>query len=334
MDESHTGIRIQQHLHAEADLVIALCGEALHHDRHRPRHVVTDVWTTDTFASLATEEARIVLTPNETAGVLVDRIVHRNITHISHTQKRRNVGVVHQELVAETIYLVSIDLAILRMVVDSILLQSSMYLIGKTAAILRNLQGCIFLCSILLCHVLQNLCCLVHGRNCHEVGWNQEWKDGGIIRRTEHRCNQSYWFYRSTEAVPTDGIEGTVRNTGKVISLGCHLALLLVEGLQDILDSLHPYFAENRVIACYLPVLVSQTDRVAEGVDLIFALEYIRLHLGAVFLPAGTGRTVIEGIGVAVDVDALQLAENHTLQHLLQFFVLVGEGYVRPYLGT
>ena len=85
------------------------------------------------------------------------------------------------ETVAETIYLVSIDLSILRMVVDSILLQSSMYLIGKTAAILRNLQGCIFLCCILLCHVLQYLCCLVHGRNCHEVGWNQEWKDGGII---------------------------------------------------------------------------------------------------------------------------------------------------------
>ena len=181
MDESHTGIRIQQHLHAEADFVIALCGEAFHHDRHRPRHVVTDVWTTDTFASLATEEARIVLTPNETAGVLVDRVVHRNITHIAHTQERRYVGIVHQELVAETIYLVSIDLAILRMVVDSILLQSSMYLIGKTAAILRNLQGCIFLCCILLCHVLQYLCSLVHGRNCHEVGWNQEWKDGGII---------------------------------------------------------------------------------------------------------------------------------------------------------
>jgi hypothetical protein len=119
-----------------------------------------------------------------------------------------------------------------------------------------------------------------------------------------------------------------------VICLGGYLALLLVEGLQDILDSLHPYFAENRVIACYLPVFVGQTDRVAEGVDLIFALEYIRLHLGAVFLPAGTGRTVIEGVGVAVDVDALQLAENHTLQHLLQLLVLVGEGYVRPYLGT
>ena len=104
MDESHTGISIQQHLHAEADLVIALCGEALHHDRHRPRHIVTDVWTTDTFASLATEEARVVLTPDETAGVLIDWVVHRNITHITHTQERRNVGIIHQELVAETEY--------------------------------------------------------------------------------------------------------------------------------------------------------------------------------------------------------------------------------------
>ena len=119
-----------------------------------------------------------------------------------------------------------------------------------------------------------------------------------------------------------------------MICLGCYLALLLVEGLQDVLHSLHPYFAEDGVIACHLPVLVSQADRVAEGVNLILALEYVWLHLGAVFHPSGTRRTIVEGIGVAVDVDALQLAQNHAPQHLLQLLVLVGEGYVRPNLRT
>ena len=220
------------------------------------------------------------------------------------------------------------------MVVDGILLQGSLHLIGKTAAILGNLQSRFLLCRILLSHMLQNLGCLVHGRYCHEIGRNQEWKNRGIIRRTEHGGNQAHWLHRSTETIPTDGIEGTVGNTGKVICLGCHLALLLVEGLQDVLHSLHPYFAEDGVIACHLPVLVSQADRVAERVNLILAFKHVWLHLGAVFHPSGTRRTIVEGIGVAVDVDTLQLAQNHTPQHLLQLLVLVGEGYVWPNLCT
>ena len=148
MDESHPCIGIQEGLHAPANLIITLGCEALHHDRHRPRHIITDVRTADTLACLATEETRIVLAPYETASVLINRIIHLNITQIAHTQKRWNIGIIHQKVIAETIYLICINLSIFRMIIDCIFLQGILDLGCQGRTILCNPECLILLLSL------------------------------------------------------------------------------------------------------------------------------------------------------------------------------------------
>ena len=105
-----------------------------------------------------------------------------------------------------------------------------------------------------------------------------------------------------------------------------------MEGGEDVGNRLDPLLAKDGVIACHLPVLVSQTNRITERVDLILALKHLWLHIGVILLPTSPGRSVIVGIGIAVDIDALELAQNHATQHFSQFLVFVGKGYVWPNL--
>ena len=107
-----------------------------------------------------------------------------------------------------------------------------------------------------------------------------------------------------------------------------------MEGLENILYRLHPVVAKDRIVACHLPVLVSQTDGITEGVDLVLTLEHLRLHLCIILLPAGSCRSIVIGIGITVDVDTLQLTQDNTTKHFSQFLVFVGKGYVRPHLCT
>ena len=182
--------------------------------------------------------------------------------------------------------------------------------------------------------MLQDFSRLVHRRNRHEIGRNQERKNGGIIRRAEQGSNETNWLDWSSETIPAHGIEGTVGHAGEMVSLGCFLALLLMEGLEDISDSLHPVFSEDGVIARYLPVFIGKADRITERVYLILTLENLCLHLGIILLPTCTGRSVVIGIGITVDIDAFQLAQDDPTQHLLQFLILVGKSYVWPNLST
>ena len=78
------GVGLHQGLDAPLDLLVVLGREGLHHYAHRPDVVVADVRTADSLAGLTFEEIRVVLAPNEPAGVLVDRIVHINISEIGH----------------------------------------------------------------------------------------------------------------------------------------------------------------------------------------------------------------------------------------------------------
>ena len=199
-----------------------------------------------------------------------------------------------------------------------ILLQSLLHLLGEVRTVGSNLERlCLLSIFCFLGYMLQYLSRLVHGRNRHEVGRNEERKNSSIIRRAEHRSDESYGLHRSTKTIPAHGIESTVGHTGEVISLGCLLALLLTEGLEDILYRFHPILAEDRVVACHLPVFVSQTDGITERVDLILTLEYLCLHLRIILLPTSSCRTIIVGIGITVDVDTLQLAKDNATKHLL-----------------
>ena len=76
--------------------------------------------------------------------------------------------------------------------------------------------------------------------------------------------------------------------------------------------------------------MIGQADGIAVRVDLPLALVQVGIHLGEVALPAGAGRTVVEGIGIGIDADERELAVDDTGQHVLQMLILPRELHVRP----
>ena len=81
--------------------------------------------------------------------------------------------------------------------------------------------------------------------------------------------------------------------------------------------------------------MISQTQRIAQRVDLVLAFMQFGFHIGEVRSPlVFLKRTGIKGIGIGVDIDALELTQDHAAQHFLEFRVFVGKLYIRPYLGT
>src|SRR3712207_4824877 len=96
--------------------------EGSHHDTHGPRHVESHVGAAYSLARLAAEEVRVVLAPHETAGVLIDGGVDVDVAKVSHGQQAGHVGVVHDELIAEAIYLKGVYGAIFGVMVHGVFL--------------------------------------------------------------------------------------------------------------------------------------------------------------------------------------------------------------------
>ena len=128
-------------------------------------------------------------------------------------------------------------------------------------------------------------------------------------------------------------VELVFRFALEVIGAQPRLTLLLMEDAQDVLHRLLPFSVEDRGIARGLPVMVSQSDGVAERVNLVLALVQFGLHVRYVVHPSSLGlRLLVEGVGVGIDVDALQLSPYHAAYHLLHFWVSLGKLYVGPHL--
>ena len=170
MDEARAGVGLKQRLHTPAYLFVVFRRETFHHDRHRPWHVVADMRTADACSCLAAEEAGVVVAPHKAAGVLINRVIDVYIAHISHTEERWHIGIVHQETVAETVHLISVYLAVFRMVVNGIFLQGCLHFGCQFAASLCHQEDFRLSAAIrLACTMVQNLSCLVHRRHRHEV---------------------------------------------------------------------------------------------------------------------------------------------------------------------
>ena len=98
------------------------------------------------------------------------------------------------------------------------------------------------------------------------------------------------------------------------------LVLLLAEGAEDKAHDLLPFaVGEDAFVARLLPVGVGQAQAVAGGVELPTAFVDLAV-LGA----------VAEGVGVGVDEDALELAEDDAADHLPQLVVFTGVRQVGP----
>ena len=316
------GVGLHQGLHAPFDLLVILRCKGLHHDAHWPDVVVADVRAADSLAGLAFEEIRIVLAPDKPAGVLVDRIVDVNVSEIGHCQEARNVGVIHQEPVAETIHLEGEDLTVLGVVHDGIFIKSLLHFGGEVKA---------FLCEFLVViNIREDLGGLAQRGDSEEVGWNEELEDRRVIRRTECRGDQAYRLDRVAAAVIGLGVELAVGLAGEPVRARAVLALLLLEGLESGLDGLEPCHAEHGIVSGHLPVLVGQADRVAVRVNLPFAFVVVRVHVGEVRIPLAARRAVVEGVGVRVDADQGELAVDHAGEHIPKMLVLIGKLDVRP----
>ena len=90
----------------------------------------------NSFAGFAFEKIGIVVAPHEAAGVLIDGVVEADISEIGHGQQAGHVGVVHKELVAETIHFVGVYLTVFGVVVDGVFHQGIVYLISQVVALL------------------------------------------------------------------------------------------------------------------------------------------------------------------------------------------------------
>ena len=324
--EAGAGVGLHQGLDAPLDLLVVLGREGLHHYAHRPDVVVADVWTTDSLAGLAFEEIRVVLAPDEPAGVLVDRIVDVNVTEIGHRKKARHIGVVHHQLVAETIHLEGEDLAVLRVVHDGIFIKGFFHFGGEVEAFLRKF--------LVVVDLGEDLGCLAQRGDCEEVGRNQKLKHRGVVGRTESRCDKAYRLHRVASSVVGLGVELAVCLSGEPVRSRAILALLLLESLEGGLDGIQPSLSEDGIVTGHLPVLVGETDWVAVRVDLPLALVVVRVHVGEVRIPLAARRTVVEGVGVRVDADQGELAVDHAGEHVPKMLVLIGKLDVRPDLRT
>ena len=94
------------------------------------------MWASNAFSGFSLEEIGIVVAPYEAAGVLIDWIVDVNVPEVGHGKEAGHVGVVHQKMVPESIYLVGVDLSVFGMVVDRIFLKGFLNLGGEVITFL------------------------------------------------------------------------------------------------------------------------------------------------------------------------------------------------------
>ena len=219
-------------------------------------------------------------------------------------------------MISKTIYLEGIDFTIFRMIIHRIFLQCCFHFLRQVLTFFGQ--------SCLLVYLLQNLGCLTQRRYGKEIGRNQELKRSSIVRRTETGNNQTDWFHRCSQTVIAHSIQCTFRLTLEFIRTYSVFALLLFECFQYISDCLNPFFVEYARISGSLPVMISQTQRITQGIYFPFTFVQLRFHVCKVTHPMTVRNSaVIKSIRVRIDIDTFELAENNTCQHFFQFRVCI-----------
>ena len=109
--------------------------------------------------------------------------------------------------------------------------------------------------------------------------------------------------------------------------------MLFDESLVDGFHRFVPVCIERRGVAGRFPEMVSETDRIAEGVNFPFAFVQFLFHVREVAFPFAAGRTFVETVCIRVDVDAPGLAVDYAGKHGLYFRIVVSKLDVRENLG-
>src|ERR1700761_1664316 len=100
-----------QHGERGSDLFVRLAGECVSGDGHGPDHVFAFVGTTYALPCTSLEEPWILFAPDEASGAGVESLIGGAV-NVWEREKTWDVGVVHQELAAVAVYLVSPDCAL------------------------------------------------------------------------------------------------------------------------------------------------------------------------------------------------------------------------------
>src|SRR5207302_2668171 len=101
--ESHAGMRRLKHPETKKNLVVTGAGQSPHDNSQRPDHVQTDVRSTDAFRRFAAKEVGIVIAQDQRSSVAIDRIIRGNATQIWQREQARNIRIIHEKLVAESV---------------------------------------------------------------------------------------------------------------------------------------------------------------------------------------------------------------------------------------
>src|SRR3989454_6626048 len=107
--ESRSSMRGLKHPQTKENLVVISARQGAHDNSQRSNHVQTNVRSTDTFGRSAAKEIGIVLAEDQRSSAAIDRIIRSDATQIWQREQARNIRIIHEELVAESICLVSVN---------------------------------------------------------------------------------------------------------------------------------------------------------------------------------------------------------------------------------
>ena len=212
------------------------------------------------------------------------------------------------------------------MVIDRIFFQCSFHFIGQVIALLSK-------CRLVINHI-KNLCSFTQTGNCHEVRRDEKLEDCGIIRRSESRHNQSTWLHRCPITTPAYSVISAVCHTKEMIRSHAFFALLLMKSEQSVFNCLQPSLSKDRSITRNFPIFIGQSNGITFTVYLIFTLMNFWFHSRVVALPFTSRWTIIESIGISIDICILKLPENNAPKHFLQLRIFINQTHIRPHLSS
>ena len=130
MHESCSGICIHKHFYTELYFLVILACKRFHHYTHRPNHVISDMRSANTLSCRAFKKIGIILAPYELSCILINRVIYIYVTQIRHSEQTWHICIIHQQMVAETINLECIYIAVFWMIVYGMFFQGFFHFIS------------------------------------------------------------------------------------------------------------------------------------------------------------------------------------------------------------
>src|SRR5690606_8466202 len=161
-------------------------------------------------------------------------------------------------------------------------------------------------------------------------------EDGGIIAGTERRTDQSNGLHRVPVSAQRQSIGRALRSSFKFIGSGTVFPLLIAEHFQYAFDGTRPLIVKGTCISRTFPIVIGQSNRVAERINFPFAFMYARLHVGAVSSPlTPLLRIVVKRVGVWILEDVFCLTVDNASDQVFESIIIAHECHIGPHLrGT